>query len=60
MKRFTADQIAEARGVLERAEAALGSLSIGQATDLFLDNFSWLFDVREAKSLLFQVMEKES
>jgi hypothetical protein len=49
---FSASQVAQARNVIDRATDALGTLSIGQATDLLLDNLDWLEDVAHAKFLL--------
>ena len=53
---FKPEEVAEACAVIDRATESLGPLSIGKATDLLLDNLSWLPNSFEAKRLLIAAM----
>jgi hypothetical protein len=52
---FTASQIFEAAGLIERAEKVLGRISASGAADILLDRLLWLADFDEARALVAEV-----
>ena len=53
---FTPEQVIEAEVFIYQAVKTLGPISLGRATDLLLDNFSWLQDSVQARHLLIAAM----
>jgi hypothetical protein len=49
---FSEEQVQQAREVVSKAVADLGTLTPGQATDLLLDNLEWLGSCQQAKELV--------